>query len=101
MRNQPHTILFADDEPNFTDALRAKLEALGFTCVITRDMTETLRFLSTGTHVSVLVTDIMMPSGSDFPDIDSSEAGFHLVRKVRHLCRLGAIMTTSLELPSA
>ena len=33
--------------------------------------------------VAVIVTDIMMPGGKDFPDIDSSEVGFHFVTKVR------------------
>ena len=31
----------------------------------------------------MLVSDIMMPSGADFPLIDSSEAGFHFVSIVR------------------
>ena len=34
-------------------------------------------------QVAVLVTDIMMPAGDDFPDVDSSETGFVFVRKVR------------------
>ncbi len=34
-------------------------------------------------EVSVLVSDIMMPSGEDFPGIDSSETGFHFVSMVR------------------
>jgi DNA-binding NarL/FixJ family response regulator len=33
--------------------------------------------------VSVLVSDIMMPSGDAFSEIDSSETGLHLVAKVR------------------
>jgi DNA-binding NarL/FixJ family response regulator len=34
-------------------------------------------------EVSVLVSDIMMPSGEAFPGIDSSETGFHFVSLVR------------------
>jgi DNA-binding NarL/FixJ family response regulator len=33
--------------------------------------------------INVLVTDIMMPSGETFPNVDSSEAGFHFVHLVR------------------
>ena len=33
--------------------------------------------------VSVVVSDVMMPSGADYPEIDSSETGFHFVREVR------------------
>jgi CheY-like chemotaxis protein len=33
--------------------------------------------------VDVIVTDVMMPAGDLFPNVDSSEAGFHFVRRVR------------------
>ncbi len=77
-----HTILFVDDEPNSTQALRMLLEAKGFRCVSLSDMTSALEFLRRE-EVSVVVTDIMMPSGEKYPDIDSSETGFHFVTMVR------------------
>jgi CheY-like chemotaxis protein len=77
-----HTILFVDDEPNSTIALRMLLEAKGFRCVSLTDMTNALQFLEKE-RVSVVVSDIMMPSGESFPEIDSSETGFHFVYKVR------------------
>ena len=77
-----HTILFVDDEPISTEALRMVLEAKGFRCVSMTDMTEALEFLKKE-DVSVLVSDIMMPAGKDFPEINSSETGFHFVVKVR------------------
>lgn len=76
------TILFVDDEPNSTLALRMLLEAKGFRCVSLTNMTEALEFLEQE-KVSALVSDIMMPSGDSFPEIDSSETGFHFVYKVR------------------
>ncbi|MCK9374754.1 MAG: response regulator [Syntrophobacterales bacterium] len=76
------TILFVDDEPNLTLALRMLLEAKGFRCVSLTNMTEALDFLKKE-NVSALVSDIMMPSGDSFPEIDSSETGFHFVYKVR------------------
>jgi CheY-like chemotaxis protein len=46
-------------------------------------MTSAMEFLRKE-QVSVLVTDIMMPSGDKFPGIDSSETGFHFVARVRN-----------------
>ena len=77
-----HTILFVDDEPISTQALRMLLEAKGFECVSLTDMTSGLEFLNER-NVSVLVSDIMMPSGEAFPNIDSSVTGFHFVTQVR------------------
>jgi len=58
------------------------LEAKGFRCETMRDMSSAIHFLTTQ-KAAVLVSDIMMPSGDAFPGIDSSEAGYHLVRRVR------------------
>lgn len=77
-----HTILFVDDEPISSEGLRMVLEAKGFRCVSLTDMTAALNFLQKD-KVSVLVSDIMMSSGQDYPEIDSSETGFHFVAKVR------------------
>ncbi|HKZ40259.1 MAG TPA: response regulator [Candidatus Hodarchaeales archaeon] len=77
-----HTILFVDDEPIQSEGLRMILEAKGFRCVSLTNMTEALHFLETN-EVSVLVSDIMMPAGDDYPEIDSSETGFHFVANVR------------------
>lgn len=77
-----HTILFVDDEPISTEPLRLLLEAKGFDCVSRTDMSEAMEFLRKW-EVSVLVSDIMLPSGKDFPEIDSSETGFHFVSIVR------------------
>ncbi len=76
------TILFVDDEPVSTEALRAVLEADGFRCKSLTDVTAAMSFLRRE-DVSVLVSDIMMPGGDDFPEIDSSEAGFNLVSLVQ------------------
>ena len=56
------TILFVDDEPWFHESLRYKLEAKGFECLSTTDMTSALEILSSR-EISVVVTDIMMPAG--------------------------------------
>ena len=77
-----HTILFVDDEPVSTQALRMVLEAKGFRCVSLTDMTSAMDFLDQE-RVSALVSDVMMPSGEAFSEIDSSETGFHFVSEVR------------------
>lgn len=76
------TILFVDDEPASTYALRLLVEAKGFRCESVTDMTAGMEYLRNH-KVSVLVSDIMMPSGDAFSEIDSSETGLHLVAKVR------------------
>jgi CheY-like chemotaxis protein len=80
--NQKHTILFADDEPWLSDALRLSLESREYQCISTTSATEAWQVLEEQ-PVDVLVTDIMMPGGDMFPDVDSSEAGFHFVRRIR------------------
>ena len=76
------SILFVDDEPTSTVALRLLLEAKGFQCECLTDMSSALEFLRQH-EVAALVSDIMMPSGNSFPEIDSSETGFHFVAMVR------------------
>jgi CheY-like chemotaxis protein len=76
------TILFVDDEPWFHESLRYALEPKGYECLFAADMTTALELLDTR-EVTVVVTDIMMPAGAKFPQIDSQETGFHLIRKLR------------------
>lgn len=81
MIQERKTILFVDDEPWLQEALIESLLADGFDCISTSDMTEAWGYLKQG-EVSVLVSDIMMPPGDSFSDVDSSGAGFSLVDKV-------------------
>ncbi len=76
------TLLFVDDEPWFHESLRYSPESKGYECLYVTDMSAALRIMSTR-EIAVLVTDIMMPAGKDFPQIDSQETGFHLIKKVR------------------
>lgn len=84
-------ILFVDDEPASTEPLRVLMEARGFQCDCLTDMSSAMQFLSQHA-VSVIVSDIMMPSGELFPEIDSSETGFHFVSMVRRdFPRIGVV----------
>jgi|ERR1700683_1673607 len=76
------TVLFVDDEPWFHEPLRYALEAKGYECLFVTDMSLALETLERS-QVSVVVTDIMMPAGKDYPNLDSQETGFHLIQKVR------------------
>ena len=76
------TILFVDDEPNSTSALRMLLEAQGFQCVSLSDMTSALDYLQKE-KVDVVVSDIMMPGGDEFPEVDSGQTGFLLTARIR------------------
>src|SRR5437868_11028695 len=75
------TILFVDDEPWYHESLRYTLESKDYLCLIATDMSTALQTFSTR-EIAVVVTDIMMPAGKDFPDIDSQETGFHLIKKL-------------------
>jgi CheY-like chemotaxis protein len=74
-------IVFVDDEPSFIDALIAGLEGRNYECKHFSDMSSALKFINSS-NVSLVVTDIMMPSGVDFPQVDSSETGFFLIEKL-------------------
>src|SRR5207237_9690192 len=75
-------ILFVDDEPWLSAPLRLSLEARGFKCLSTSNMSQGWAALQDN-EIDVLVTDIMMPGGDGFPGIDSYSAGFVFVKKVR------------------
>lgn len=75
-------ILLVDDEPGFTEALAATLESRGLECLTAVDMTAGVKALQ-AQDVAVLVTDIMMPPGQIFPDVDASESGFHFIEYVQ------------------
>lgn len=76
------TILFADDEPWFHEPIRLALESKGFECLCATDVTSAMEIIALR-DVEVAVVDVMMPAGSAFPSMDSQEAGFHLVKKLR------------------
>lgn len=92
MTSKPqYAILFADDEPWLSEALRLSLESRQYECISTTNASEAWQVLERRS-VDVVVTDIMMPGGDLFPDVDSAEAGFHFVRKLRqHYPRLPII----------
>lgn len=79
-------ILLVDDEPWLTQALLFSLEAAEFECVAATDVSEAMQIMRSR-KVRALVTDIMMPGGADYPEIDSSDAGFHLIKLVRSAWR--------------
>lgn len=77
------TIVFVDDEPWGLGApLRLALESRNFECPSFSDMSSAWRFIQNST-VHVVVTDIMMPGGEDYPDVDSLTAGFFFVKLIR------------------
>ncbi|MDO9262814.1 MAG: hypothetical protein Q7U02_02530, partial [Desulfosalsimonadaceae bacterium] len=51
-------------------------------CEYRNNMTDAMEYLKNH-KVKVLISDIMMPGGQAFSDIDSSETGFHFVDMVR------------------
>jgi DNA-binding NarL/FixJ family response regulator len=76
------TLLFVDDEPWFTQPLRMTLEERGFHCVVRTDASGAWQYIC-GNDISALITDIMMPPGDEFKEINSSDAGFFLIERVR------------------
>lgn len=78
------TILLVDDEPEKVEALVAMLESNGIKCIIARNMTEGVKVLQTEyADVAAVVTDIMMPPGPSFPQVDANECGFEFIEHVQ------------------
>jgi CheY-like chemotaxis protein len=75
-------VLLVDDEPGLAIALREALEAENLSCESVTNMSTALRYIETH-ELAVLVTDIMMPAGPDYPQVDSQETGFHLISIVK------------------
>lgn len=82
MKSSSGLILLVDDEPWLTQALVFSLEADGFECLTATNVTEAMQAVRSK-DVRALVTDIMMPGGAEYPDVDASGAGFHLIKLVR------------------
>jgi DNA-binding NarL/FixJ family response regulator len=77
-----HTLLFVDDEPWLTQALRMTLEERGFHCVVRTDASGAWEYIRWN-EVSALITDVMMPPGDEFTKVESCKAGYFLIEKVR------------------
>jgi CheY-like chemotaxis protein len=75
-------ILFVDDEPWGTEPLRLKLEGRGLICKIATDMSSALKLMDKE-EFKLVVMDIMMPAGVDFPEIDSTRTGIELAIKIK------------------
>ncbi len=71
-------VLLVDDEPSANQALPFTLESRGLECITANDMSSGVAMLEEN-EVAVLVTDVMMPAGPRFKNIDSQEAGFALI----------------------
>ncbi len=82
MKKNPIKILFVDDEPWGTEPLRLKLEGRGFICKVATDMSSAFKLIDKE-NFELVVTDIMMPAGSDFPEIESNRTGIVLASKIR------------------
>lgn len=83
MKEEQIKILFVDDEPWGTEALRLKLEGRGFICRTATDMSSAFRLLDQE-RFEVIVTDIMMSAGPDFPNIESSRTGIEFIKMLRN-----------------
>ena len=84
MKEEQIKILFVDDEPWGTEALRLKLEGRGFICKTATDMSSAFRLLDQE-KFEVIVTDIMMSAGPDFPNIESSRTGIEFIKMLKTL----------------
>jgi DNA-binding NarL/FixJ family response regulator len=74
-------VLLVDDEPSLSEALAVTLESRGFESLRATDMTAGVTALECH-PIDVLVTDIMMPAGERFPNVDSTEVGFAFIEYV-------------------
>jgi len=82
MTEQHGVVLLVDDEPSLIEALAFTLESRGYQCLLATDVTQGIAALRRY-PVGVLVTDIMMPAGPSFGNVDASEAGFYFIEFVQ------------------
>ena len=92
--NRPFRILFADDEPWLSVALRLSLEGRGYECISKETASDAWRVFEQE-KIDVVVTDVMMPGGDLFAEIDSEETGFEFVRRIRQRWRDQAVICLS------
>ena len=70
------TVLFADDEQNYLEPLKIKVETFGYRVLAATNVVEAVSILENNV-VDVIVLDIMMDPGSGLRgEIDASLAGF-------------------------
>jgi len=81
-------ILFLDDEPFFVDGYKLALEAAGFQVSLQRKVDEAIRLIEReNSDVTLVITDIMMPSRGMFSDGEAPESdlttGFAFYDRIR------------------
>ena len=80
--SQAFRILFVDDEPWLSEALRISMECRGFDCISKTNASAAWQILEKS-NIDVVVTDIMMPGGDLFDEVNSEETGFEFIRRIR------------------
>jgi CheY-like chemotaxis protein len=95
-------ILFVDDEAFYTDSYRRELELSGFEVEFQPDVDGALGFLGNNLdQVDLLILDIMMPSGSSIPEVDTAKGlrtGVRFYERVRkQSSRLPVIILTNVS----
>jgi len=75
------TILFADDELHYIEALIAVAEAEGYNVKTCRNATDALRIVAGG-GIDCVVIDIMMDPGPDLPKVEPHSAGLAAIDRL-------------------
>jgi CheY-like chemotaxis protein len=76
------TIVFADDEPHFIEALIAVVEAEGANVVICRNASDAVDTVL-NRNVDCLVIDVMMNPGKKMPEANPQRAGIDAIKRIR------------------
>lgn len=79
-----YTVLFADDEPQYIEALFAMAEADGATVRTCRNASAAIKIVN-AEKIDCLVIDVMMAAGKDLPNVDPQRAGIEAISIIRKL----------------
>lgn len=76
------TVLFADDEPQFIEALIAVAEAEGARVFQCRDASKAIEIVLSQ-NIDCLVIDVMMHPGSALPGVGPQKAGIEAIKVIQ------------------
>ena len=96
------TILYADDEPWFVEALFEALTDAGYSLKKAKNGTEVLRYLKKPDELpDLIILDVIMPTGEDIPETNGGRRTgikvHEIIRKEMHITDIPVLFLTVVD----
>lgn len=96
------TILYADDEPWFVEALFEALTDAGYSLIKAKNGTEVLRYLKKANELPhLIILDVIMPTGEDIPETNGGRRTgikvHEIIRKEMHITDVPVLFLTVVD----